>query len=60
MAIKTTFQQKYRVVLLLQLSDSTTPNGKNMSGNLNHQLTLHCVCFLKNIFGMPEPISSCR
>ena len=44
------FQQKYRVVLLLRRSGSITPNGQNMLCNLDHQITLHCVCYLNFSF----------
>ena len=43
-AIKTTFQYKYWVVLLLRPGSSTTLNGKNILVNVDHQIYLYCVC----------------
>ena len=44
LAIRTTFNQICKVFLLLLQGGSTTPNDQNMLGNLDHQITVYCVC----------------
>ena len=36
--IETACQQKYRVVPILRQGGSNSPNGQNLSGNVDHQI----------------------
>ena len=40
--IQNTFQLKYRAVPILQQGGSNSPNGQNLSGNVDHQINLLC------------------
>ena len=44
--------KKYRLVLLLQRGGSTTWNGKDLSGNMDHQIPLPCTL----VFSLNRPL----